>query len=303
MKKIFALALSALTVSALAVSAAALPADRTDVTVYKNTPTIDGTINLGEWDKQNAIQMTEDNCSAWAGEVSNIVTFYYSWDDAGLYIAAQVSDTDVVLATDAPGIYGADAFQIALDPHGLLADGGETGGMFYTLGLLEDGSLAALYHPYGGAGEEFEFTGSGRTTADGWEFEAIIPWSSIEILADDGYAWTHADGEYMNALIAMLDRNDGGAETNAYKTIIDGRDSFLPEDYAMKLNLSTFVAPSLEATEDPAPAEDTTPVEDGGAEVDTTPAPVAPSTADAGVAVAAVAMAAAAAVVLAKKKN
>ena len=292
MKKILAGAMTVSLVAALAVSASALLADRQDVTVYANTPTLDGTINAGEWDTVNAIDMTADNSEPWAGEINNAVYFYYSWDETGLYLAADVSDADVIKAADISDVYGKDAFQIALDPHGLLADGGETGGMFFSIGPLEDGSLGAVYHPYGqGAGDEFAYSGAYSITANGWQFEMVIPWTSIEILADDGYAWTHADGEYMNALICMLDREEEGTVTNAYKVAIDGRVTFDPADYPLKLNLSTYVAPSLEVEDEPVveePAVDDAPVE-------------TPVTADAGIVAAAAVMAAAAGVVLSKK--
>ncbi|MBQ8577195.1 MAG: hypothetical protein IJ449_04415 [Clostridia bacterium] len=289
MKKILAGVMSVSMLAALAVSASALLADRQDVTVYSNTPTLDGVINVGEWDQENALDMTTDNSEPWAGEINNAVYFYYSWDETGLWLAADVTDSDVVKAADASDVYNKDAFQIALDPHGLLADGGETGGMFYTIAPLEDGSLGAFYHPYGLAGEEFNFQGAYSITANGWQFEMVIPWTSIEILADDGYEWHHADGEYMNALICMLDREEDGATTNAYKVAIDGRVSFDPADYPLKLNLSTYVAPSLEVEE---PAAD---------EVVDAPADEAPTTADAGIVAAVAVMAAAAGVVLSKK--
>ena len=292
MKKILASAMAVSMVAALAVSASALYADRQDVTVYANSPTIDGTINAGEWDQSNAIDMTTDNSEPWIGEINNAVYFYYSWDEKGLYLAADVADTDVVKAADISDAHGKDAFQIALDPAGLIGNDGGDGGMFYSIGPLEDGNLGAVYHPYGGAPEEFEYSGAYSITDRGWQFEMIIPWSSIEILADDGYAWTHADGQTINALLCMLDREEEGTVTNAYKLAIADRVSFLPEDYPLKLVLSTYVAPSLEveepAVEEPAvdaPAADTT----------------APTTADAGFVAAAAVMAVAAGVVLSKK--
>ena len=293
MKKVLSAAMAVSVVAALAVSASALYADRQDVTVYRNTPTLDGVINNGEWDIDNAIDMTEANCEPWEGEISNAVYFYYSWDDTGLYLAADVADDDVILADDPIAVYGKDAFQIALDPHGLLGDDGQGGGMFYSIGPMVDGSLGAVYHPYGGAPEEFEYTGAYSMTDSGWQFEMVIPWTSIEILADDGYAWTHADGEFINAIICVLDRDDDCNIKNHYKTAIEDRVTFAPADYALKLNLSTYVAPSLEEPEEPAAGEPTdAPVDD---------APIAPTTADAGIVAAAVVMAAAAGVVLSKK--
>ena len=289
MKKLLAGAMTVSLVAALAVSTSALLADRQDVTVYANTPTLDGTINAGEWDQANAIDMTTDNSEAWAGEINNAVYFYYSWDEKGLYLAADVLDTDVCKAADISDVYGKDAFQIALDPAGLIAADGGQGGMFYSIGPLEDGTLGAVYHPYGGAAEEFDYSGAYSITANGWQFEMIIPWTSIEILAADGYEWKHADGGTINALLCMLDREEEGTVTNAYKLAIADRVSFLPEDYPLNLVLSTYVAPSLEVEE---PAADET--------VDA-PATTAPTTADAGIVAAAAVMAVAAGVVLSKK--
>ena len=281
-------------IAALAVSASAIAdEERTDVTVYYNTPTIDGTINNGEWDQANALDVTADNAMLWGGdEINNLVYFYYSWDEQGLYLAADVSDTDVCMPADISEVYNLDAFQIAIDPAGLIGDDAGGGAMFYSIAPMQDGNLGAVYHPYGGAAEEFEYTGAYKLTDDGWQFEMIIPWTSIEILGGDGYEWKHADGEVINALLCVLDREEGGAVANNYQITKTGAVTFLPEDYPLELHLSTYVAPSLEveepAVEEPAvdaPAADTT----------------APTTADAGFVAAAAVMAVAAGVVLSKK--
>jgi hypothetical protein len=229
----------------------------------------------------------------WGGdEINNVVYFYYSWDDTGLYLAADVADSDVCMPADISEVYNLDAFQIAIDPAGLIGDDAGGGAMFYSIGPMKDGNLGAVYHPYGGAAEEFEYTGAYKLTDDGWQFEMIIPWSSIEILGGDGYEWKHADGEVINALLCVLDREEEGAVANCYQITKTGAVTFLPEDYPLELHLSTYVAPSLEveepAVEEPAvdaPAADTT----------------APTTADAGFVAAAAVMAVAAGVVLSKK--
>ena len=294
MKKILASAMAVSMIAALAVSASAIAdEERTDVTVYFNTPTIDGTINNGEWDQANALDVTPDNAMLWSGdEINNLVYFYYSWDEQGLYLAADVSDTDVCMPADISEVYNLDAFQIAIDPAGLIGDDAGGGAMFYSIGPMKDGNLGAVYHPYGGAAEEFEYTGAYKLTDDGWQFEMIIPWTSIEILGGDGYEWKHADGEIINALLCVLDREEDGAVTHAYQINNFGEPTFLPEHYPLELHLSTYVAPSLEveepAVEEPAvdaPAADTT----------------APTTADAGFVAAAAVMAVAAGVVLSKK--
>ena len=102
MKKLLTAAMAVSLVASLAVSASAIAdEERDDVTVYQNTPTIDGTINAGEWDQANALFVTPENGMLWSGdEINNIVYFYYSWDDTGLYLAADVSDTDVCMPDD-----------------------------------------------------------------------------------------------------------------------------------------------------------------------------------------------------------
>ncbi len=294
MKKILTGVLAVSLLASLAISASAIAdEERTDVTVYFNTPTIDGTINNGEWDQANALDVTPDNAMLWVGdEINNLVYFYYSWDEQGLYLAADVSDTDVKMADELSVMYASyDAFQIAIDPAGLIGDDAGGGAMFYSIGPLQDGTLGAVYHPYGGAAEEFEYTGAYKLTDDGWQFEMIIPWTSIEILGGDGYEWKHADGEVINALLCVLDRESDGSDY-CYQITNIGEVNFLPENYPLELHLSTYVAPSLEveepAVEEPAvdaPAADTT----------------APTTADAGFVAAAAVMAVAAGVVLSKK--
>ena len=298
MKKILTGAMAVCLLAALAVSTAAIAdEERTDVTVYYNTPTIDGTINNGEWDYANAIDVTADNAMLWEGdEINNVVYFYYSWDEKGLYLAADVSDTDVCVADDISVLYSSnDAFQIAIDPAGLIGDDAGSGAMFYSIGPMKDGNLGAVYHPYGGAAEEFEYTGAYRITNDGWEFEMLIPWTSIEILGGDGYDWKHADGEIINALLCVLDREEEGTVSIAYQITKTGAVTFLPEDYPLELHLSTYVAPSLEVEE---PEADEPAVEEP---VVDTPAESAPTTADAGIVAAAAVMAVAAGVVLSKK--
>ncbi len=291
MKKILASAMAVSMIAALAVSASAIAdEERTDVTVYYNTPTIDGTINPGEWDQANALDVTADNAMLWGGEeINNSVYFYYSWDETGLYLAADVLDTDVCKPADISEVYNLDAFQIAIDPAGLIGDDAGGGAMFYSIGPMQDGNLGAVYHPYGGAAEEFDYKGAYSMTNSGWQFEMIIPWTSIEILGGDGYEWKHADGEVINALLCVLDREEGGAVANNYQITKTGAVTFLPEDYPLELHLSTYVAPSLEVEE---------PVEEPATDA---PAESAPTTADAGIVAAAAIMAAAAGVVLSKK--
>lgn len=294
MKKLASIGLAAVMTAALTISAAALPASRVEITVNKSTPTLDGTITEGEWDTAAAISLDETNSAAWVGKVGTPVSFYYAWDEDGLYIAAHVTDPDVQQAPDIKNVFNKDAFQIALDPNGNLGERGESGGMFFSIGLMEDGTLGAVYHPAGGNAVEFTYTGAGRLTSDGWEFEMMIPWDFIEDNTDSAKynnSWTHGDGEYMHALIALLDRNADGQ--NAIKTTLDNVSTtdFTPKNYALKLTLATPAAP------------ETTPATETTTEATTPSTPSAPATADVSVLMAAAAAASAAVAVIVKKKH
>jgi hypothetical protein len=73
MKKLLTGALAVSLLASLAISASAIAdEERTDVTVYANTPTIDGVINDGEWDKDNALDVNADNAMLWVQKMNEI---------------------------------------------------------------------------------------------------------------------------------------------------------------------------------------------------------------------------------------
>jgi len=207
---------------------------RQNKNVVYATPEIDGVLSEGEWSSISSHVINADNAVAWAGETISEVVFHYAWDDEGFYLAADVEDEDVCLASGIEAVYNLDAVQIALDPAGLIGAAELGGGMFFSIGPMEDGALGAVYHPYGGAAEAFDYTGAYNVTDNGWQFEIMIPWTSIEILADDGYAWTHEANEVINALFCVLDRDADGE--NLYMSAIDEL-SFSPSDYPYALRL------------------------------------------------------------------
>lgn len=207
---------------------------RQNKNVVYATPEIDGVLSEGEWSSISSHVINADNAVAWAGETISEVVFHYAWDDEGFYLAADVEDEDICLASGIEAVYNLDAVQIALDPAGLLGAAELGGGMFFSIGPMEDGALGAVYHPYGGAAEAFDYTGAYNVTDNGWQFEIMIPWTSIEILADDGYAWTHEANEVIHALFCVLDR-DADSE-NLYMSAIDEL-SFSPSDYPYALRL------------------------------------------------------------------
>ncbi len=220
--------------------APAVPTGRQNKNVVFATPEIDGVLNDGEWNNDSSIVINEENGVAWAGETISDVVFYQAWDDNGLYLAGGIEDDDLCLAPSIENVYNLDALQFALDPAGLIGNAGGGGGMFFSVGPMEDGTLGAVYHPYGGAAEAFDYTGAYSVTENGWQFEIMIPWTSVEVLEEDGFAWTHAANEVIDALFCVLDRDEEGAVANCYMTAIDEL-SFTPADYPYALKLAAKV--------------------------------------------------------------
>lgn len=279
-------------------------ADRTAIDVPEGTPTIDGEIDNAEWNRDNYIVMDSTNCQAWAGEIADQVTFYYYWDAQGLYCGAKVVDSDVNLTTDGSSPYGLDCFQIALNPNGMIAD--DQQGIFFSMGVTDTGNVEVQRHNYQDGLITDKCTGKGKQTADGWQMELLIPWTEINVLDTQ---FTPAEGFNFSAIICLLDRDDGGATTNAFKTVLPDGDvaDFTVGSYALTLNLVAAVDIATEdaaaaPAEEAAPAaEEAAPATDAAAE---TAAPVAAAqTSDVVVAFAALATLAAAAAVVITKKN
>ncbi len=233
MKKSLALTVlcSVLLAGALALSVFAAT---TPISVPKATPTIDGEIDELEWNRDNYIIMDSSNCQAWVGEIIDHVTFYYYWDDQGLYCAAKVIDEDVNLCYDGDSPYTLDCFQIALNP-GNLIDGGEQG-IFFSMGVTDTGNVEVQRHNYEDGLITENCVGKGKTNADGWQLELLIPWDQINVLDTK---FTPEVGYKLDAIICLLDRDDGGATTNAFKTVLPDGDvgDFTVASYALTLTL------------------------------------------------------------------
>ncbi|MFA6947547.1 MAG: sugar-binding protein [Eubacteriales bacterium] len=303
MKK-FGFTFLALAMSAI-LSLSCFAADRTAIDVPEGTPTIDGEIDNAEWNRDNYIVMDSTNCQAWAGDIADQVTFYYYWDAQGLYCGAKVVDTDVNLTTDGSSPYSLDCFQIALNPNGMIAD--DQQGIFLSMGVTDTGNVEVQRHNYQDGLITDKCTGKGKQTADGWQMELLIPWSEINVL--DTQFDTPAEGFTFTATICLLDRDDGGATTNAFKTVLPDGDvaDFSVGSYALTLNLVAAVDIATDdAAVTEAPAADDTAVTEApaaDAAADTAAPVAAAQTSDAVVAFAALATLAAAAAIVVTKKN
>ncbi|MCR5263438.1 MAG: carbohydrate-binding protein [Clostridiales bacterium] len=209
-------------------------ADTTPISVPYSTPTVDGEIDELEWNRNNYIKMDESNCQAWAGEIGDKVTFYYYWDQAGLYCAAKVVDQEVIFCSDGDSPYGLDCFQIALNP-GKLIDGGDQG-IFFSMGVTDTGNVEVQRHNYEDGLITENCKGKGKQNPDGWQLELFIPWSEINVL-DTKFEPTV--GYSLDAIICLLDRDDDGGTTNAFKTVLPDGDvgDFTVASYALTLTL------------------------------------------------------------------
>lgn len=160
--------------------------------------TIDGTLAQGEWSETNKLSLEgKTTMKTWyMGEFEGTIDFYYSWGDAGLYMAAVVYDE---LIADGAADEGAIStrFQIALNPAGIICE--DYAGLFFSLIPVRDGnSVALMRHNWesqadgGYFVEEGEDGYTGKYTfiesdgnVVGWNLECIIPW--VYISSEDRY--------------------------------------------------------------------------------------------------------------------
>lgn len=226
-------------VAGLTVPAVSAGSATKQLDTHYGSPNLDGIISAGEWSEESAIVLNRQTGLAWMGSVTDDVTFYFAWDEEGLYLGADITDSDLVLPQSINEVFAKDAIQFAIDPAGLIGSKGGSGGMFFSISMLADGTLGAVYHPYGGAAQSFAYTGAASRTAKGYSLEMRIPWkNSIEILDKDGYAWTHKAGETIRFIVARLDRDNNGATTNCYMSAA-GKSTvnFSPASYGYSMTL------------------------------------------------------------------
>jgi len=177
--------------------------------------TIDGTLAQGEWSETNKIRLDETNLVGWVGEsFTGPIDYYYSWGDAGLYMAAVVSDDIIEDGLSEGGL--ATRFQIALNPAGIICD--MYAGLFFSLTPVADSDEVILYrHDYEmnnnqayDASDEEGYEGKYTLIKDGedvigWNLECVIPWYMIA--SEDRYADLDEDDEIMLTNFNPKDEN------------------------------------------------------------------------------------------------
>ncbi|MBE6599177.1 MAG: hypothetical protein E7638_07025, partial [Ruminococcaceae bacterium] len=171
-KKLFTLLLSAMCVAGLAVTAnadATLMEER-EIPRATIAPTIDGEITGNEWEGALVIEINHDNTDEIYGDFFTTrcpdTTVRWMWDDAGLYVFAEVNDTTKPTIVHNPntGHYNSgDGIQFCMYPN--VEDIGETEGMLYFWSLVINTAGEAE------VGEHFVY---GRGGSYGNDVEAVI---------------------------------------------------------------------------------------------------------------------------------
>ncbi len=220
MKKLLTVIITIAMMASLFIPQASAANDRKFVQVLQASEgqiTIDGVINDSEWDKTNRLSLstkgTGENNSVkltkWTENDVDDIQFYYSWSDAGLYMAAEVIDTTPapIAKQETPTVnIEGDRFQIALNPMGLIGDDWQ--GLFFTFARIQmeegdtsgdilpmahnwlqgmlDGStdMACVFNSTRDA--DVDLTGYGATfegkyvpTENGWNMELLLPMDLI----------------------------------------------------------------------------------------------------------------------------
>ncbi len=97
MKKLLASLMALTTVSSLAVGVSAAASTNEEFTIpfASTAPVIDGVIDEGEWDNALVRELDASNVDepTKIGTKFEGATFHWMWDDAGIYFAAEVTDT------------------------------------------------------------------------------------------------------------------------------------------------------------------------------------------------------------------
>lgn len=178
---------------------------------YTNTaPTIDGSIDEGEYPAEaivlNPTTLDDLGGTMNTGDSPNEAEYWLVWDDDALYMAARVSDPNVVYnGTQGDALNNTDGVQLATD-HQLLQEGGsDTPGIHIhdiVPGQADDNDTAAYWqHWNGNPPDTFpNAEWGGRTTSEGYEVELMLPWGDFEPETP-----TPATGMQMGFLLLMMD--------------------------------------------------------------------------------------------------
>jgi hypothetical protein len=162
-------------------------------------PVLDG--KLADWEDPLSYSVT----AVVSGESENRARFGLRWDDANLYIAVKIADSEVVQETSGgANLFKGDSLEILMDTNlkgdycdiGMSADDFQLG---ISPGYLQDPSLQApsayLWYPTGRKGSQqikISVVLTPSSDAKGWILEAQIPWLLFGVSPTGGESYGFA---------------------------------------------------------------------------------------------------------------
>lgn len=172
MKKLFpSIILAAALVFSAAVStgAAATENEQRSIPKAATPPTIDGVITGDEWDNALAVKVNADTTNAVAGSLDTCpdATYYWMWDDAGIYFFGDVKDSteNGAVHNYGDGSYNSgDGIQFCIYPDTTMSGSDAFTLYFWSLVICSEGEV--------GVGEHFTF-GTGAQGFDVPEVKAV----------------------------------------------------------------------------------------------------------------------------------
>lgn len=174
--------------------------------------TLDGVMSAGEWDGAVKISLTNDNTGTWANmtdESSHLpLDAYFLWGEKGIYVAADIYDNDVETVNQN------DCFEVALNPGGLIPDGDELEGLFFTYWLDGDSVIIKRHNQLDEQskyGQDVTEKGlAAYTLSDhGWYIETLIKWEWLTL--SDRPVLDTASGEYKTGVLDKFGIKNGSS--------------------------------------------------------------------------------------------
>ncbi len=194
------------------------------------TPTVDGVIEEDEYGASYV--MNRDSAQAWIGEVGDLsVTWYVAWDEGGLYYAGTINDKTPTWRDESTHWVGLDCLELAVNP-GMLLNGDEAEGIFFSCGSMKDGSVVVYRHNFADGLVSEAVTGASRGHTEGSEsytMELYLPWSLVQLdgnctvggkedLHLNSTEWQPKGGARLGLLPCAIDSLDGdGRNIVAFK--------------------------------------------------------------------------------------
>ncbi len=197
------------------------------IEIPKGSATIDGIISKDEY--KTKYTMDNSNSHTWVGSIGdNKTDLYFSWDDKGLYYAAEIFDDSPSYKTNKENWVGVDCLQIGINPGNLISKG-DMCGIFLTFGAEADGNVVVFRNNYseGLIKDEISAYATGHFEGSkSYIIEAFIPWETIKLNTDcasdgrtiDTTSFKPTDGTKFNILPCVINaKKSSTAISAAYK--------------------------------------------------------------------------------------